>query len=332
MGCAGRTGSVRARCLRLLVFSTLVLAVLAGATVDSAGKFPEKSVTFIVPWPAGGGSDILCRTVCQYAEKHLGVPVVILNRPGGGGVVGTTELAYSSPDGYTVGLGSQSTVVTQYMSEVKTPLRNYVPVAFIGLDAAALTVKADSQWKTLKDFVEYAKANPGKIRNANDTAGGGSHLAALEVERVCGIKMNLIAYAGFAPSLAALAGGHVEATTIPVPDVYSLVKSGQLRILGVLAPERHFLAPDAPTFKEQGYDGEIGIWRCILAPKKTPADRIAVLEQAFMKAMNEPELQKAVRNAGWNVTPENSEWTSDFLKRQDAKIHVMLSNLGLETK
>lgn len=332
MKCFGSRRWVSTRAVFVLALSIPVVAALVSAGVGSAAKFPEKPVTFIVPWPAGGGSDIICRTICQHAEKHLGVPVVVVNKPGGGGVVGATELAYAPPDGYTVGMASISIAVTQYMSEVKTPLSNYTPIAYIGSDDSALTVRVDSPWKTLKDFVEYAKANPGKIRNANDTAGGGSHLAALEVQRACGIKMNLIAYPGFAPSVAALAGGHVDSTTVPVPDVYSLAKSGQLRILGVLASERHFLVPDVPTFKEQGYDAEMGIWRVILAPKKTPPERVAVLEEAFIKAMNEPELQKAMRDAGWKITPRGSQWASEFLKEEDVKIHSMISGLGLETK
>ncbi len=315
-----------------LVCLVLAALVLAGPTVSSAAQFPAKPITFIVPWPAGGGTDIIFRTVCQYAEKRLGVPVVVLNKPGGGGVVGSIELAKSPADGYTIGMASISIAVTQYMSEVKTPLSAYVPIAFVGSDDSALTVRADSPWKTLDEFVAYAKANPGKIRNANDTAGGGSHLAALELQRACGVKLNLIAYSGFAPSVAALAGGHADATTVPVPDVYSLAKSGEFRILGVLGSERHFLVPDVPTFKELGYDGEMGIWRVILAPKNVAADRLATLEEAFIQAMNDPEFQKAMRNAGWKITPQDSKWTAQFLKKEDAKIHEMLAALGLAEK
>lgn len=320
------------RWVLLLVFLALAALILLGSSTLSAAGFPEKPITFIVPWPAGGGSDIMFRTICQFAEKHIEVPIVVLNKPGGGGAVGVIELANSPADGYTIGMASISIVVTQYMSEVKTPLSAYVPVAFVGSDDSALTVRADSPWKTLDEFVAYAKANPGKIRNANDTAGGGSHLAALELENVCDVKLNLIPYPGFAPSVAALAGGHVDSTTVPVPDVYSLAKSGEFRVLGVLGPERHFLIPDVPTFKEQGYDGEMGIWRVILAPKKLAPDRLAILEEAFIKAMNEPELQKAMQSAGWKITPKDSAWTAEFLKEEDAKIHEMLARLDLVMK
>lgn len=322
----------RRRWVLLFICLILTVPIIRSATTYSAARFPEKPITFIVPWPAGGGTDIIFRTICQYAEKHLGVPIVVLNKPGGGGVVGAIELANSPADGYTVGMASISIAVTQYMSEVKTPLSAYVPIAFVGSDDAALTVRADSPWETLDEFIAYAKANPGKIRNANDTAGGGSHLAALEIQNACDVKLNLIAYPGFAPSVAALAGGHVDSTTVPVPDVYPMVKSGEFRVLGVLGSERHFLIPEVPTFKEQGYDAEMGIWRIILAPKKVAADRLAILEEAFIKAMNEPELQKAMQSAGWKITPKDSAWTVEFLKTEDSKIHELLSRLDLEMK
>lgn len=312
----------------LLVLFTSLFAVMLGATVDSAGKFPERPINFIVPWSAGGATDLFCRVIGQYAEEHLGVPVVIINQPGGGSTVGMTELANSPADGYTIGVASTALAVSQYISDVKISLSNYAPVAFIGFETPALTVRADSKWATLDDFVEDAKANPGKIRNANDQLGGGSHLAALEVERACEIQMNLIAYPGYAPSVAALLGGHVESTTVPVTEVDQLVKSGDFRVLGVLGPERHFLMPDEPTFKEQRYDGEMLSWDAIMAPKGTPTDRIAILEQAFLKAMHDPELQETALKTGWQIIPKDSTWTNEFLLENDSKIRLLLSTLG----
>lgn len=323
--------SVGKRCLHLLMVFTVVSVIMAGVIVDSAdsaGKFPDRPVTFIVPWAVGGATDLRCRLICQYAEQYLGVPLVVVNKPGGGSTVGMTELAHSPADGYTVGVLSTSLVVNQYLSEIEVSLDDYIPVAFIGYSIPTLTVRADSEWKTLKDFLEYAKANPGKIRNANDQIGGGSHLAAVEVERACGIEMNLIPYSGYAPSVAALLGGHVESTTAPVPDVQSLVESGELRVLGIVASERHFMMPDVPTFMEQGYDADRPSWSAIVAPRNIPTDRIAILEQAFMKAMQDPKLQETALKAGWEIGPEDSAWTSEFFEKDHVKLRSVLSTLG----
>ena len=309
-----------------------VATVAMGGLPAAAGTFPEKPVTLIVPWPAGGGSDVTSRAVAKYAEGPLGRPIVVVNKPGGGGVVGTLEVERARPDGYTIMMCSSTTVNTQYMGNTNNDLKKITPVAFYGFDAGAISVRADSPWKTLREFVDHAKANPGKIRNSNDPPGGFSHIGVASLEKAAGIKLTQVPYVGYAPSVAALLGGHVDSTTAPVPEVAKHQAEGKVRILGVMAEKRHFLAPNSPTLKEQGVDLSLGSWRAICAPAGTPPDALATLERAFLKGLEHPELKSFMEKGGWFLQPMNAKESTAFFEKEDQRLHAMLKELGLATK
>ncbi len=310
----------------------LVAAALAAAWPALAAAFPEKPVTLVVTWPAGGGSDVSARAVGKYMEGPLGQPIVVVNKPGGGGVVGTLEVERAKPDGYTIVMCSSTTINTQYVGNVHNDIKKLAPVGLYGFDAGALTVRADAPWKTLKEFVAHAKANPGKLRNANDPPGGFSHIAVTGLEKAAGIKVTHVPYQGFAPSVAALLGGHVESTTVPVPDVAKHHQEGKLRVLGVMSEKRHFLIPQVPILKEEGIDLAFGIWRAICAPAGTPPEVMATLERAFLKGMEHPDYKAFMEKSGWFMAPMNSKETAAFMEKEDRRIHAMLKEIGLATK
>jgi len=317
---------------RVIFGLLMATAAIGWAQPALAGTFPEKPVTLIVSWPAGGGTDVSRRAAAKFAEGPLGHAIVVVNKPGGGGVVGTLEVERVRPDAYTLLVCTSTTVVTQDVGNVHNDIKKLTPIAYYAMDAAAVTVRADAPWKTLKDFVEYAKANPGKLRNANSPAGGTSQIAASIFEKGTGTKLIQVPYGGFAPSVAALLGGHVDSTTVPVSDVAKHHQEGTLRVLAVMADKRHYLVPNVPTLKELAIDLAYGVWYGICAPAATPPAIVAVLERAFLKGWEHAEFKAFMEKSGWVLAPMGAKDTAALFENEDRRIHALLKEMGLTTK
>jgi putative tricarboxylic transport membrane protein len=236
----------------LLTFVAIGVAatMAAGAPGTQAQTFPSEPITLIVAWPAGGGSDISMRLLADQLSKEVGVPVVVLNKPGAGGAIGHREIANAKPDGYTIGMFSSGGIALPYLNAQANTFDELQPIAFFGEDPSALEVSNASGIISLKDYVERARANPGKIKNGNDQPGGASYIAIALFEKMLNIKVTRVSYAGYSPTVIGLMGGEVDSATVPVPDTIEQHKAGKLKILGVSATERHFMAPDIPTFRE----------------------------------------------------------------------------------
>jgi len=272
--------------LSLVILTLLVIPAAAPAA------FPEKEVQIIVPYAAGGATDLIFRALAESTSRYLGKAVVIVNRPGGGGTVGFTEGAQAKPDGYT--LTAVITPVTILPHQVKTAFtyKSFAPIINVVDDPSMFLVKADSPWKTTKEFVDYARKNPGMITVGNSGAGGGVHLVALAFEKAVGARFNHIPFAGGGPSVTALMGGHINAVSVSPPEGIAQVKAGKLRIIALFADERFELFPNVPTVKEQGIPFSMGMWRGLAAPKGTPADVVKTLHDAFRKGMEDPAFKK----------------------------------------
>ncbi|MFC1534004.1 Bug family tripartite tricarboxylate transporter substrate binding protein [Thermodesulfobacteriota bacterium] len=270
-----------------------LLLVLTLLTVWRPGfaqeKFPSKPITIIVSWAPGGGMDLNARTLQPLIEKNLGQSVIIMNKKGGGGTIGFTAGAKAPPDGYTVTLLSASVVTTPYTVSPKISYLNYEPLIFGGFCPGTLTVRNDAPWKTAKDFLDYARANPEKVRMSNSGHNGSQHFRTVGVELAANVKFTHVPFRGTAPALMALVGGHVEGICAGVSDGVQLVKAGKLKVLAVASPERMPLIPDVPTFKELGMDFENGTWYAYVLPKGTPKERVNIVYDAFKKAMGTPE-------------------------------------------
>ena len=218
-------------------------AMLAAATSLQAQTFPSEPITLIVAWPAGGGSDISMRLLADALSKQIKVPVVVLNKPGAGGAIGHREIVNAKPDGYTIGMFSSGGIALPYLNAQANTFDELQPIAFFGEDPNALQVSTASGIGSLKEFVERARANPGKIKNGNDQPGGASFIAIALYEKKLNLKVTRVSYAGYAPTVTALMAGEVDSATVPVPDTIGQHKAGKLKILGVSAPARHFMAP-----------------------------------------------------------------------------------------
>lgn len=316
--------------LAVVAAAGLVPGVNPGAVESAhAQAFPSKPISLIVPWSPGGGSDRSMRLVADAASEYLGVSVVVVNKPGAGGAVGTRAIAGAEPDGYTIGMVGAGVVARQYGNPNANPISDLVPITFFGSDPAALSARADTGFKSVADFVRAAKASPGKIRNGNDQPGGSSYVAIAIMEDKLGVKVTRVPYKGYAPTVAALLAGEVQTATVPVPDIVEHHKAGKVRILGVAAAERHFIAPDVPTFREQGFDVIAGSWRTIVAPKGVPAERMRVLEEGLTQTLKDPDFVKRANDAGFFVSPMGSEETWAYWQAYDKDVYPILLSAGL---
>lgn len=308
----------------LLAILAVPLMVAGWSGQAKAQAFPSKPITIVVPWSAGGGSDRSMRLVAASLTKRVGVSVVVVNKPGAGGALGTRAIASAKPDGYTIGVVGSGIVARQYTNPTANKISDISPLVFFGADPGALTARADTGFKNVADFVKAAKAAPGKIKNGNDQPGGSSYVNIAVIEKTLGLKTTRVPYKGYAPSVAALLAGEVQTVTVPIPDVIEHHKAGKVRILGLTDTARHFMAKDVPTFKEQGFDVVVGSWRSIVAPNNVPADRMKYLETKLLETLNDPEFLKKANGAGFLVTPMAGKATWQRIVDHDKALYPVL--------
>lgn len=313
----------------IVSFILFISLALGAQMLYAQEKYPKKPITFIVNYPPGGISDIIARVLAKPMSEDLGQPVVVVNKAGAAGVIGFLEVEKAPPDGYLIGTLPISSILTQYTSPNPTNIYNTIQVSLVTLGPATLTVKADAPWKNVNEFITHAKNNPGKIRNSNSGTGGSAHLFAVAFDSVAGIKQTHVPFEGYPPAVAAVAGGHIEATSIPVGDVQPLVKAGKLKILGIATEERHFLFPDVPTFKEQKIDYVIGNLQGVNVPKGTPQEIVNILDNSIKKALQRPEVRKGLEDIGYPIVYKNSKDCTEFVKQQDAILRDLVEKLGL---
>jgi tripartite-type tricarboxylate transporter receptor subunit TctC len=299
------------------IFGILFVLSLIAAIPIHAADFPTKEVQIIIPWAAGGATDLIFRALAATTGRYLGKAVVVVNRPGGAGAVGYTEAAQAKPDGYM--LASAITPLTILPHQVTTAFtyKSFDPVINVVSDPGMFLVRSDAPWKSLKEFLDYAKKNPGMITVGNSGAGGGVHLIALAFEKAAGVKFNHIPFAGGGPSVTALLGGHINAVTVSPPEGIEHVKAGKLKIIALFAEKRFELFPDVPTVKEQGIDFVMGQWRGLAAPKGTPPDVIKKLHDAFKKGMEDQIFIKNAKDMVVNLSHLGPEAFGKLMARDD---------------
>lgn len=306
-------------------------ALALSATPVVADDFPTEPITIIVNWPAGGGQDTSARLIAEWASKRAPVPIVVSNVTGAGGANGIRHAAEADPDGYTVGIMGSSFVARYYLNENATPLDAVDPLVFFGPDPGALEVRADTGIKTVQEYIDKLKAEPGSIANGNDAPGGSSAIVASLFENAFDVEMTKVPYQGYAPTVAAIMSGEVDSATLPVHQLVDQHKAGDVIILAVAAEDRHFLVPDVPTFKELGFDFIAGDWRALFLPKGVPENRKAYLENLFMETMSDPAFKEAAQKAGFMATPMGSEETTALIVAHDEAVYPVLLDAGLVT-
>jgi tripartite-type tricarboxylate transporter receptor subunit TctC len=310
------------------ILAGVFFSLLGLFPASAQSQYPAKPLTMIVPFPAGGRTDVVGRIVAQELTKTLGKPIAVVNKPGASSVLGAREVADSAPDGYTVGFFSTSAVTSQYTVPTPISLSNFDLVAIVNTDPAAVAVQYGSPWKTLKDFVADAKAKPGKYRMGM-IPGASAQIFAAGFANAAGINMIMVPFKGDADGAIALAGGHID-VHIAVPVSYKSLEAGKkVRVLAVADSKRSALYNNTPTFNDNGVDLVIAAFHGIYVPKGTPADVEKTLADAVEKAMKSPELLKNMDNVGAGVAFYRGEQAKAFLAKQDDTYRAIIDKLGL---
>lgn len=306
---------------RLTVAASLVAAAAWPLSGYAQDKFPSRAISLLVPFPPGGVADIVARAMAPVLEKKLGQSVVIVNRPGAGGALGTGQLANAKPDGYTllVALASISTNPEQErINKRPAPfqLNQLMPVARLSMDQMMLAVRAESKYKSVADLLADARAQPGKISYASSGIYGVYHVATSMFTSAAGVSMNHVPYSGGPPALMALLSGDVDVSLVTRSVGSAHLKSGKLRGLAAWGSEKWSDFPEVPTIKSQGVDVDYQLWSGLFAPAGTPADVIQVLREAVRSAMDDPQFKASLArqqaSPAYMDTPEFQKyWEAD---------------------
>ena len=309
------------------------LSLAAAASGAFAQKWPDRPITLVVPWGAGGGTDAVARMLGSLMEKDLGQPVNVVNRTGGSGVVGHAAIAGAAPDGYTIGLITVEITMMHHQKLTDLNPTSYTPIALVNLDPAGFQVRADSAYKNMNDVLAAVKANPGKFKASGTGQGGIWHLALAGMLRDAKIDPATVPWVpsnGAAPGLQDLVAGGVEFVPCSLPEARSLIDAGKVRSLAVMDSQRSALFPNVPTLKEAtGSSWGTGAWRGIAAPKGLPADVAARLEASVKKAYDSKEYKDFMAQRGFGLLWGSSGDFAKFMAKGDADMKAVMTAVGL---
>jgi tripartite-type tricarboxylate transporter receptor subunit TctC len=305
--------------LRFLCAAAAAL-LAAGA---AAQNYPAKPIKLIVPFPAGSTPDIVGRALGQKLNEAWSQPVVVENKTGAGGNIGTAEAAKSAPDGYTLVIGINGPVAVNkalYKSLPYDPEKDLAPISLLAVGAQMLAVHPSVPARNLKEFVEHVRKNPGKLSYGSVGAGSGSHLTMELLKSQAKLDMVHVPYRGFPPVVQDLIPGNIHATFAIIPAVLGNVKAGKLKGLAVTSEKRSELAPDVPTIAEQGFPRfDATVWIGLLAPAGLPGDVLGKIAGETQKAMADPELRKRLGASGFQVVGGTPEQFATFIKSETEK-------------
>jgi tripartite-type tricarboxylate transporter receptor subunit TctC len=289
---------------KLSLLGSVALLAAAAWSGSAAAQYPTKPINVIIAYGPGGGTDLIARLIAPFIEKHLGnnARLVITNRPGAGGGIGFAEIARATPDGYTIGFVNTPNMLSIPIERPSTfGWQSYDLIGNLIDDPGAFTVNTSTPITNLKELAAYAKANPGKVTVGTTGVGSDDHLAMLLFERSAGVKMTHVPYKGSGETRAAVVGGQIMLGAINVGEALSYIKGGSpIRMIGQMSAKRTVLAPNVPTFAEQGYNIESASLRGMAAPKGLPPEIREKLVTAVAKAAADPEY---IRKAGELFAP-----------------------------
>ena len=305
------------------------LAAAAGLLLGSPARavYPEKPISMIVAFAPGGGTDLTARVIATFIEKHLGggAKIAVVNRPGAGGEIGFTALADAAPDGYTIGFINTPNVLSIPIErKAGYSLGGYDLLGNVVDDPGGFSVHNASEIKSLADLVTYAKANPNTVTVGTTGVGSDDHLSMLTFQKITGVKMTHVPFPGAAAVRTALVGRHITLGAINIGEAMQFVQSGSpFRNLGQMAAKRSDIAPDVPTFQEQGFEMEFASLRGIAAPRGLPADIRERLVAAVAKSVGDPEFQAKAKEIYAPIRFLAPEEYAATLKRTDEELRTL---------
>jgi len=318
---------VGARC------GVLALLVCLVACGGGRSEYPNRPLTMIVPWAAGGGTDAIARVVASLLEQDLGTPVNVVNRTGGSGVVGHQTIAAAAPDGYTIGILTAEIAMMHHQGLTDLTGASFTPLGLVNLDAAAIQVRADSPYRTLADLMQAIRANPGALKASGTAQGGIWHLALaglLAEQRIQPTAVMWVPSSGNAAALLDLVAGGVDLVAGSHPEGRSLIDAAKVKSLAILDDKPSSLYPDVPTAQQAiGTTWTLGTWRGVGAPKNLPPDIERRLQAAVKRACDSREYRDFMAKRGFGVRwAEPAEFTR-LMAASDAQMGVAMKAVGL---
>lgn len=303
---------------------TAIAACAAVAAVPAAAQalFPSKPITLVVPFAPGGGNDILARLIAPKMSAQLGQPIVIENKPGAGGNLGADYVAHAAPDGYTLVIASSQITMNPYLG-MKVPFNielDFEPVGRIGSVPLMLVSNTEQPYKTLKEFVDYTRANPGKVSYSSPGPGTPQHLAGEVFAKLNKTELLHVPYRGTGPSISDLMGNQVQVSFATFASAIQYVRAGKLRALGIAGQRRTTLMPDLPSFAEVGLKSyDVELWYSLLAPAKTPRAVVDKLNGALLAALKSPDLADQFTKQGFEVKGSTPDELKAYIGRELAR-------------
>ncbi|MGD8647440.1 MAG: tripartite tricarboxylate transporter substrate binding protein [Desulfobacterales bacterium] len=298
-----------------------------------AGEFPEKPIEFIVPFGAGGNSDTTARICAQKAQEILGQPMVVLNKPGAGGALALSFVAKAKPDGYTIALSGTNLAMGKAVNPGVGyhPVDDFAAVSNLITQAVFLCVRSDSKIKTLAQYIEEAKKNPGQIAFGSSGVGGSTYFAGQYFKSVAGIDITNVPYK--TGVMMNLLGGHVDSVFSNTPDVLPHVKAGKIRALAITTLERFPELPDVPTVAESGFPGfQVVSWNGVTAPANTPPEVVSKLADYFKQVLQDPEVASKLSAGGAMPTQMGPEEFGQWIKNEYEKWSGVAKDLNIQMK
>lgn len=316
----------------ILVSGWIVLMIFSAWGRPFAAEYPSKPIELVIPWPAGGRTDIGTRMIAPYLEKVMGVPVVVINKVGGGGIIGMTYLRDAKPDGYTISSGGQALSYFQYQKPETPSVWDYTWIARTYWTPMVVAVPSKSPFKNIKELVEFAKANPGKLRHGNTATGSTTHIGSEKFAKKFKIKFTQVPYKGEGDTVKGLGTGEVDLAFGLYVAFRPLVEDGEIRILGVADEKRDHLYPQIPTLREQGFDHLEPTWEAIHMPKGLPKNVLDKLSESCKKTLTNSELTEKFGKIGLDLSYQSGPEFTEWLKGWDKEVKEIIFDLGLQFK
>ncbi|MCX5913424.1 MAG: tripartite tricarboxylate transporter substrate binding protein [Deltaproteobacteria bacterium] len=297
-----------------------------------AADYPSKPITFVLPYPAGGSTDLTTRALANAAKKYLGQPIIIENKPGGGATVGPTLLLTKPPDGYTIGLITSGVTIAYHMGKLRfNPNDEVTHIMRWGGYLFGIMVHADARWKTIQEFIQYSRENPQQVTYTSVGVGTSPHLAMEELAMAAGnVQWIHVPSKGGSEASTALLGGHVDASS--GSSGLQLVDAGKFRLLATYTEHRSERYPQVPTLKELGYNVVSYSPLGIIGPKGIPKEITAKLHDVFKKAMEDPEFQAIMKKFDMSLLYLNPEDYENFFRKDSEQIGKLVQKLGLNKR
>jgi len=312
---------------------TLFAALLVAAATTAQAQYPNRPVQLIVPWGAGGGTDATARIIGALMEKELKQPFNVVNRTGGSGVVGHDAIAKAPADGYTIGLITVEITMMHHVGLTQLKHTDYTPIGLVNADPAAINVRSDSPYKSVKDLLAAIKANPGKMKASGTGQGGIWHLAIAGLLKDQGIDPNALPWVpsnGAAPGMQDMIAGGVDVVPCSLPEARPMIDAGKARALVIMDANPPALYPNVPTLKKElGTNWQIAAWRVIAAPKGIPADVQKTLATALKKVYDSKDYKDFMASRGFGVIWADPQETAKFMAASDANLGGALKAVGL---